>query len=84
MLEVTPQYLSKKITQNFNLIFYSFINQYRVEEFKKIVLKSENKNLTLSAIAQNVGFNSKSSFNRIFKATTLITPTEYLKQNINH
>lgn len=83
MLSVTPHYLSKIINQDFNVNFYNFINKYRVEEFKEKVLKDENKNLTLSAVAQNVGFNSKSSFNRIFKSITLITPTQYLKQNIN-
>ncbi len=84
MLGVTPHYLSKKINQEFNVNFYNFVNQYRVEEFKKKALKNENKNLTLTAIAQNVGFNSKSSFNRIFKSLTLITPTEYLKQHTPH
>jgi len=83
MLEVTPHYLSKIINQEFEVNFYGFINKYRVEEFKKDVLKEENKNLTLTAVAQSVGFNSKSSFNRIFKSITLITPTQYLKQNAN-
>lgn len=81
MLNVTPHYLSKIINQQFDVNFYNFINRYRVEEFKEKVLELENKNLTLSAVAQNVGFNSKSSFNRIFKSITLTTPTEYLKQN---
>ena len=84
MLEVTPHYLSKVINQEFNVNFYNFINQYRVEEFKKKVLDNENKNLTLNAIAKNVGFNSKSSFNRVFKSIACITPTEYLKQEANH
>lgn len=81
MLDVTPHYLSKIVNQQFDVNFYNFINEYRVEEFKDKVLALENKNLTLAAVAQNVGFNSKSSFNRIFKAITLTTPTEYLKQN---
>ena len=81
LLDVTPHYLSKIINQEFDVNFYNFINGYRVEEFKEKVLELENKNLTLAAVAQNVGFNSKSSFNRIFKSITLTTPTEYLKQN---
>ena len=82
MLGVSPHYLSKVINQEFDVNFYNFINKYRVEEFKKSVLKGENKNLTLAAVAQTVGFNSKSSFNRIFKSIALITPTEYLRQNV--
>ncbi len=83
MLNVTPHYLSKVINHEFHVNFYSFVNTYRVEEFKSKVLIKENKNLTLSAVAKTVGFNSKSSFNRIFKAITNSTPREYLKQNTN-
>ena len=66
---------------HFEIDFYNFINGYRVTEFKKEVLKSENKNFTLSAIAMRVGFNSKSSFNRIFKTITNTTPRDYLKEH---
>ncbi|WP_075343167.1 helix-turn-helix domain-containing protein [Tenacibaculum agarivorans] len=83
MLGVTPNYLSKIINKEFNINFYNFVNQYRVEEFKKEILKKENKNLTLLAVAQSAGFNSKASFNRIFKSITLITPTQYIKQKMS-
>lgn len=82
MLQVTPHYLSKTINQEFNVNFYNFINKYRVEEFKKRVLIKEKKNLTFTAIAQEVGFNSKSSFNRIFKTMTSTTPSEYIKSHL--
>jgi len=79
LLNVTPHYLSKIINQELGLNFYNFINNYRIEEFKERVLQDENKNFTLTGIAKDVGFNSKSSFNRVFKATVGLTPTEYLK-----
>lgn len=81
MLDVTPHYLSKIINQEFKVNFYNFINKYRVEEFKKRAIQKENKNLTLTAIAQEVGFNSKSSFNRIFKTVTSTTPSEFIKKH---
>ncbi len=80
LLETTPHYLSKIINQNLGQNFYTFINSYRVEAFKKKVLLKENDNLTLTAIAEEVGFNSKSSFNRIFKTMTGTTPSEYIKK----
>ncbi|KZS42590.1 hypothetical protein AWE51_03860 [Aquimarina aggregata] len=72
--------LSDQINKELGLNFYDFINQYRVNEFKKRVVLPEYKNLTLIAIAHDVGFNSKTSFNRIFKKHTSITPSEFLTQ----
>lgn len=79
LLETTPHYLSKIINQELGLNFYSFVNSYRINEFKKKVLQEAHKNFTLTSIAKDVGFNSKSSFNRIFKATAGITPSAYIK-----
>ena len=79
LLDTTAHDLSKKINQELGQNFYSFINSYRIEEFKKRVLQEENKNFTLTSIATDAGFNSKSSFNRIFKAVVGTTPSEYIK-----
>jgi AraC-like DNA-binding protein len=65
--------LNKELKQN----FYEFVNHYRVEEVKKL-LKSDTKYTNLG-IAFDCGFNSKSSFHRIFKEVTGLTPSEYKK-----
>ncbi|KAB2840281.1 MAG: AraC family transcriptional regulator, partial [Melioribacteraceae bacterium] len=51
---------------------------YRIEEFKSQVNNPENKNLTFLAIAFQVGFNSKTTFNTAFKKIENKTPREYL------
>jgi AraC-like DNA-binding protein len=61
--------------QNQNL--YDFINQYRVEEFKKRLKKVDAQQYTLFGHAQNCGFRSKSSFNEVFKKNTGQTPSQY-------
>ncbi|MCK5455567.1 MAG: AraC family transcriptional regulator, partial [Melioribacteraceae bacterium] len=64
--------------------FFDFINRYRIEEVKKEIIKPENDNLTLLAVAMDVGFNSKSSFNTLFKKYVGLTPSKYrdsLKSN---
>jgi len=51
---------------------------------KKEIIKPENDNLTLLAVAMDVGFNSKSSFNTLFKKYVGLTPSQYrdsLKSN---
>ena len=78
-VEVHPHQLSKIINKEFRSSFFEFVNSYRVEEFKKKVSSGEFKNLTILGIALECGFNSKSSFNRIFKESTGITPGDYLK-----
>lgn len=79
-LQMAPHTLSEKINQELHMNFYDFVNQYRIEEFKDRALSPENSHLTLLALAYDVGFNSKASFNRIFKKNTGQTPSQYLKQ----
>jgi len=70
-------YLSKILNKELNQNFYEFVNFYRMEEVKKL-LKNESKYTNLG-VAFDCGFNSKSSFHRIFKEVTGKTPNEYKK-----
>lgn len=79
-LQVSAHFLSKVINQELGINFYSFINNYRIEAFKEQAINQKNHNLTLTGIALNVGFNSKASFNRIFKKHTNLTPSAYIQQ----
>ncbi|MBE0369040.1 helix-turn-helix domain-containing protein [Pseudoalteromonas aurantia] len=58
--------------------FYDFVNQYRIDEAKRLLCKSRCKIL---AVAYDAGFNSKSNFNRLFKAHTGVTPSQYRKHS---
>jgi len=77
MLSVTPEYLSEIINNDLNKNFLDFINTLRVEEFKKRLQHDKNQNRLLIDIAYEVGFNSKATFNRVFKNKTTLTPSEY-------
>lgn len=77
-LDISPNYLSQVINQHEEKNFYDYINEYRVEEFKKRALLPENSNYSILAIAYDSGFNSKSSFNQVFKKLIGKTPTQYL------
>ncbi len=61
--------------------FYDFINNYRVKEFKKEIQNPQKLQFTILAIAFDVGFNSKASFNRIFKNFTGKTPSEFKRES---
>ena len=74
-MNIPTQQLSRLINDNFNQTFNSFINTYRVEEAKRLLLKKEN--FTLEAIGYEAGFSSKSTFYAAFKKVTNATPSEY-------
>lgn len=79
-LNISPHTLSQVINQYYQMNFYEFINKYRVEEIKTQLMKAANRNKTIIAIAYDAGFNSKSSFHRIFKKFVGKSPTEFLKE----
>lgn len=78
-IEVPAYQLSQLINDQLGKSFFEFINSYRVKEVKLRFFEPQYKNLTLLGIAMECGFNSKASFNRIFKQLTNQTPTEYIK-----
>lgn len=78
-LGLSPNHLSQVINQQESKNFFDFVNSYRVEEIKRKMADSQTKNLTLLAIALESGFNSKTSFNTVFKKMTGQTPSQYAK-----
>ncbi len=72
------------ITQTLNSFakrnFYDYVNSYRVNEFIQKIKNGDADNFSLLGIAFECGFNSKSSFNRILKKLTGLSPSEHKKQ----
>jgi AraC-like DNA-binding protein len=79
-LNIPSHHLSRVINEQFNVNFFDFVNQYRVDEVKSRMDNPEFENLTILGIAFDCGFNTKSAFNRVFKKLTGFTPSEYKKQ----
>ena len=76
-LQLPPHVLSKVINDGFGQNFFDFVNAYRVDEFKHLMAAPQARQYTLLAVALEVGFNSKTAFNRAFKKQTEQTPREY-------
>jgi len=83
-VDILPHNLSRIINEHFHRNFFDFINLYRIDEFKGRIADPKYDNYTLLAIAFDCGFNSKSSFNRLFKEATGQTPSAYKKSNSGH
>nr|WP_230688441.1 helix-turn-helix domain-containing protein [Hymenobacter jeongseonensis] len=76
-LKLPPHVLSKVINEGFEKNFFDFINSYRVEEFKAVMATPRAQHYSLLGVALEVGFNSKTAFNRAFKKQTDQTPRQY-------
>lgn len=70
--------LSEIINSGFNKNFNDFVNMYRVEAFKSMLKANKHEQLSLLGIAYECGFNSKATFNRVFKKLTRYSPSQYL------
>jgi AraC-like DNA-binding protein len=82
-LSIPQQHLSQVVNEQLNQNILDFINTHRVAEAKRRLLDPARKHLSILAIAEEVGFNSKSSFNSVFKKYTNITPSEFRKSVAN-
>ncbi|MEZ5105627.1 MAG: helix-turn-helix domain-containing protein [Draconibacterium sp.] len=76
-LNISRQKLSQVINLGEQKNFYQLINEFRIEEVKTRMTTPGFEHYTLLGIAFECGFNSKTSFNRIFKEITGLTPSEY-------
>jgi len=80
MLGTNTKYLSSLLNNDFNMSFTAFINSYRIDKSKELLLSLEIKHYTIEVIGEMSGFKSKSAFNRWFKEFTSVTPSIYRSQ----
>ncbi len=78
-LGIQPYILSKILNENVGDNFNRFINRFRIEEAKKILLSPEYNQATIYAIARNSGFKTESVFYTNFKKYVGLTPNQYRK-----
>jgi len=74
---ISVHHLSNILNQRFDKSFPDFINEYRIDEAKRILDSEQSAKMTLEAIGYECGFGSKSSFNKAFKKLTNYTPSTY-------
>jgi AraC-like DNA-binding protein len=77
---IPARHLSQVINEKLNKNFFDFINKYRVEEAKRLLSQNISEKETILKIAFESGFNSKSTFNSIFKKFVNMTPSQYQKK----
>ncbi|MBC7872866.1 MAG: AraC family transcriptional regulator [Ferruginibacter sp.] len=80
MVNCTRHHLSQLLNDTFRRSFYDFINLYRVEEAKQLLLEPARDNHKIASIAYDSGFNSLSTFNEVFRKMTGQTPSQFRRQ----
>jgi len=78
---IPRHHITQVLNENHGKNFFTFINEYRVKEVISRFGDQKNNNFTILAIAFDAGFNSKTTFNSIFKNWTGMTPSEYREQS---
>lgn len=79
-LNIQPHNLSQYLNDNLEKSFALFLNEYRIEAAKVLLLK--NKEYTTEAIGYECGFNSKSTFHSSFKKIAGSTPANYRNNKV--
>jgi AraC-like DNA-binding protein len=81
-LNLTSKKLSTLLNSYMNTTFYEYINSFRIDAVKKMLLSENYENYTFLGMAHECGFNSKASFNRIFKKETGLSPSQFRRQQL--
>ncbi len=72
---IPPHHLTQVFNIKLGVNFHEYVNKFRIQEACILLIKQRETSIEI--IAQRCGFNSKSSFNRNFKASQGCTPSEY-------
>jgi len=80
MVNTTPKRLSQYINDSLGQNFFDYINSHRIEEAKRIFQETTDPRITVLEVMYQCGFNSKSSFNTLFRQKTGLTPSAFKKE----
>ena len=76
-LQLPTYQVSQAINEGMKRNFYDLVNSYRVEEAKRLLKDRKSMNYTILSVGFDAGFNSKTTFNTVFKKFTGYTPTAF-------
>mgnify|MGYP003579620985 CR=1 FL=1 len=83
-LQKDPNLISYVLNNFFHKSFYDFVNDFRIEEVKNKIDDPAYAHFKIIEVAYECGFNSKATFNRVFKKYTGKSPSEYKSRNASN
>ncbi|NVK10265.1 MAG: AraC family transcriptional regulator [Tenacibaculum sp.] len=82
LLGINGPELARLLNENVGMNFFEYINYFRIKEFVNLAKTEKGKQLTFYGLAQEAGFNSKTTFNKSFKKLMGVSPSVYFNQKI--
>lgn len=83
MLGVNNPEIARLLNERIGMNFFEYVNYFRIKEFIQLAQTDKAKTLTFFGIAQEAGFNSKTTFNKSFKKIMGTSPSEYFAQQLD-
>ena len=80
-ISLQPRYLSQILNESLHQNFHDFVNAYRIQAAKRLLADNASTKKTVLEILYEAGFNSKSSFNNVFKKHTGMTPVQFRRMH---
>lgn len=81
LVKCNRHHLSQVLNESLERSFYDYINHYRVEEARQLLLDHTRRGHKIAAVAYDAGFNSLSTFNDVFKKMAGVTPSQFKKNS---
>lgn len=78
-LDTNWTYLSFVINEHFHKSFINYVNHFRIKEARRLLSETDKDKYTIEYIVSLTGFNSRSTFNRVFKEYAGVTPSFYMR-----
>ena len=82
MLGVNGPEIARLLNEKIGMNFFEYVNYHRIREFIAIAKSEQASHLTFFGIAQETGFNSKTTFNKSFKKIMGTSPREYFAREV--
>jgi AraC-like DNA-binding protein len=79
-LDIPSYQVTQAINEGLRKNFYDLVNGYRVDEAKRLLQDPISRNSKILSVGMDAGFNSKTTFNTVFKKFTGLTPSEFKEQ----
>ncbi|GAB3807432.1 helix-turn-helix domain-containing protein [Virgibacillus kimchii] len=76
LMHLDQSYVSRSFKEVVGMTFIEYLQYYRIEQAKK---KLQSTSLSITEIAENVGYSNLTYFSRVFKKTTGYIPSQYKK-----
>lgn len=82
MLGVNNPEMARLLNENIGMNFFEYVNYYRIKEFVSLAETDMAQQLTFFGLAQEAGFNSKTTFNKSFKKLMGTSPSDYFNKTL--